>query len=109
MAAVTSYENTQKPDCKLKEKKKSACFIEHKRRNQLTSHIKMEILNGVLHTANGKMKNEHIVSVQFFIVLHHLHHVTSDTLQYIRTIIIPNKRTLHNDKKRKMCAVTKVA
>ena len=52
--------------------------------------------------------------VQFssvFIVLHHLHHVTTDTdtLQYIRTIIIPNKRTLHNDKKRKMCAVTKVA
>ena len=46
---------------------------------------------------------------QFFIVLHHLHHVTTDTLQYIRTIIIPNKRTLHNDKKRKMCAVTKVA
>ena len=45
----------------------------------------------------------------FFIVLHHLHHVTTDTLQYIRTIIIPNKRTLHNDKKRKMCAVTKVA
>ena len=46
---------------------------------------------------------------QFLIVLHHLHHVTTDTLQYIRTIIIPNKRTLHNDKKRKMCAVTKVA
>ena len=46
---------------------------------------------------------------QFFIVLHHLHHVTTDTLQYIRTIIIPNKRTLHNEKKRKMCAVTKVA
>ena len=53
----------------------------------------------------------YISSVQFsvFIVLHHLHHVTTDTLQNIRTIIIPNKRTLHNDKKRKMCAVTKVA
>ena len=54
-----------------------------------------------------------LVSIVFqfsvFIVLHHLHHVTTDTLQYIRTIIIPNKITLHNDKKRKMCAVTKVA
>ena len=38
-------------------------------------------------------------SVSVFIALHHLHHVTTDTLQYIRTIIIPNKRTLHNDKK----------
>ena len=27
-------------------------------------------------------------SFSFFIVLHHLHHVTSDTLQYIRTIIV---------------------
>ena len=44
-----------------------------------------------------------------FIVLHHLHHVTTETLQYIRAIIIPNNRTLHNHKKRKMCAVTKVA
>ena len=39
-------------------------------------------------------------SFSVFIVLHHLHHVTTD-IQYIRTIIIPNKRTLHNDKKRK--------
>ena len=62
-----------------------------------------------------RMENQHKVnslsfsSVSVFIVLHHLHHVTTDILQYIRTIIIPNKRTLHNEKKRKMCAVTKVA
>ena len=57
----------------------------------------------------GTFSRLELYKFQFFIVLHHLHHVTTDTLQYIRTIIIPSKRTLHNDKKRKMCAVTKVA